>query len=189
MLLLFFAAPHVKVYLSYKYATDTFFRSGSCYWLPADGLPITSSKRKKKLRSKNSFKKPHASHLDQNLMDICPSSFITELDEQTILDYASELFSSSSEFQASASFDNFLNGESLASPFITISSEVQTENQETFAKKNVTRLSPHSSSPTMSKVILVSHLPLTVDNQWLRAMFPGCQKIIFKKNYWNKNLR
>ena len=189
MLSLFFAASSVKVYLSYKYATDTFFRSGNCYWLPSGGPRINSSTRKKKLRSKNSFQKPHVSHLDQNLMDICPSSAITEMDEQTILDYMPELFSDSSEFQSSASFDNFLNGESFASPFIPNFSEIRDENRETFAKENVTRLSPHPSSPTMSKIILVSHLPVTVDNQELRAIFPGCRKIVFKKNYWNKNLR
>ena len=189
MFSLFFAARSVKVYLSHKYVTDEFFRSGNCYWLPSGGPPITSSKRKKKLRSENSFQKPHISHLDQNLMDICPSSAITEMDEQTILDYIPELFSGSSEFQSSTSFDDFLNGESFASPFITSFSGVRAENRETSTKENVTRLSPHPSSPIMSKMILVSHLPLTVDNQWLRAIFPGCRKIIFKKNYWNKNLR
>lgn len=104
----------VKYILAVNMLLISFFRSGNCYWLPSGGPPITSGKRKKKLRSKNSFKKSHASRLDQNLMDICPSSFITEVEEQTMLDYASELFSSSSEFQLSASFDNFLDGEPFA---------------------------------------------------------------------------
>lgn len=72
------------------------------------------------------------------------------------------------------------------------SSDLSIENPESTTEQDRNhqsfRVSSLSSSP-VSKTILVSHLPATIDRQWLRSVFPHSRKIVFKKNYWNKNLR
>jgi hypothetical protein len=60
---------------------------------------------------------------------------------------------------------------------------------EMLSEEDIVRSFPSTSQSTISKTIFLSHLPIAVNSRRLRTLFPGCRKIIFKKNYWNKNFR
>jgi len=130
-----------------------------------------------------------ASDLDENLIDTCPFSSMNIEEEERILDYLEELSSKSSDNLPSQDFESIFNRLLSSSSSITIPPEILIGNLVVSTEDNVSRAFAQPQKPTISKTIVVSHLPATVDGRQLRKSFPRCHKIVFKKNYWNKNFR
>jgi hypothetical protein len=118
---------------------------------------------------------------DQQLMStFSSSSFITD-DEST------NPSTTLSKARSSDDFDYFHNMLLSSSPLTTFS-DVLFENVDS-STDDFDRLSPKPSQASISNKIIVSRLPFTINSRRLRAFFPGCCNITFKKNYWNKDFR
>ena len=165
----------------------TQFEDSSTLTLPALVQETNLGKRKENLEE--SVLKNTVSDLDQQLLAIYPSFPLTTEGTQTVLDYQLESSLISSESSLLEDFDSFIDmALSSSSPFVT-SAGTLTESLQVTAEENVAQSSAHQSQLNISKTIFLSHLPVTVNDQWLRTFFPGCVNINFKKNHWNKNLR
>lgn len=144
-----------------------------------------SGKKDEKFTTKN-FRKHCDSDLDEHLMDTYSFASIAIEEEKKILDYLSTLSSNSSEIAPSEDFDYYLNTVPSSSSKMN-STEIAANSPEVSTEENIDWTSSELTEPAVSKIILVSHLPATVNNRQLRALFPRCRKIVFKKNYWNKD--
>ena len=122
-------------------------------------------------------------------MNTCPSSSIIIESEQTMIDYPMESFSTLSDTWLSDDFDSFLDMVLSSSLPFTISPEILPEDLAASLEDGVTRSSSYPSQSTISKTIVISRLPVTVNRRRLRTLFPGYHKITFKKNHWNKKFR
>ncbi len=181
----------------YSVAHRTFRDSSSAYApletppttiLPASVAETTIGKIKEKLETKP-FEKYYISNLGEYLMSTCPPYSITIDSEQTMFDYSTEPSSTTLVTQLPEDYESFLNMILSSLPPLTTYPEILPKNSEASVEVDVTRSSSKLSQSTISKTIIVSRLPATVNSRRLRTLFPGCRKITFKKNHWNKNFR
>lgn len=114
---------------------------------------------------------------------------MTVEEKQKLSNQITQLSTTSSEFELMEDFNHFLNKIFSSFSPLTNSSETEPSNLELLDEEATVHSFSPLSQPAISKTILIVHLPLAVNNQWLRTLFPGCRKILFKKNYWNRNFR
>ena len=127
------------------------------------------------------------SNLDQYLINTSSCSSITIENEQTILNFVEGLSSTMSESRVTKNFNYFLNMMDSSSSLLTSSTKIPISNSPPPTDEDVDRSSSMTSLSTISKTLFVSRLPTTISDRRLRIWFPGCRKVVFKKNQWNKN--
>ncbi|CAF4191619.1 unnamed protein product [Adineta steineri] len=121
---------------------------------------MATSVREEKHQTKN-FQKDDDFDIHQQSTDNYSSCSTTCEDEQTTLDDMEDKSWFSSNIQ---SLDD------LGLP---------ADNSQSSAIADIDSDSSQSSSPTISKIIFVSHLPITLKCCHLRTFFPGCPSCVF----------
>jgi hypothetical protein len=92
-----------------------------------------------------------------------------------------------SKARSSDDFDYFHNMLLSSSPLTTFP-DIPFENVNSLTD-DFDRSSPKPSQSSISKTIILSRLSFKINSRRLRAFFPGCRNITFKKNYWNNDFR
>ncbi|UJR18571.1 hypothetical protein I4U23_005478 [Adineta vaga] len=124
---------------------------------------------------------------DQYLMDTDPSSMASVENEKAILDYLSQLSSTSAEsYSFSEAFDYSsdvtLSSSSSSSSFLAFS-KLQLENVEEPSMNDTARTFSQSSQASMSKTLFirVSQIPSSVSQNQLEQLFPQSTSIKYRQ--------